>query len=450
MSKLEDMKNSFERKLDATRNKQSSRLEADLQTLRSVLLREFSTSLPSDLRRQAGVVAAGFASKPAPSSAQPLLDMTSSSQLRQIDDIFTETFRLNDNYPINRLRYPTIYCETLDEFFSPLVEQLDLSPEGCQAELNRLMTDAKEQADKHGGGMLGYNLPGIGAYINGWLIAYHQDFSPHEAFSRPEALHRILGTATHEKLGHGFLSVYSALGRVKNHLGLTQMDLARKFGLRTADDPTASLRREQANLLFLSSQLLEEGWATWVETLLAFSIFGSGSHPRSDLQKVIEAINELPSNLPQCEEIQQSMLGAILLLFGEEDTSLETLHKAVIVLEMIGIQLDELLAPKLGQPLRYLIGELLLYQAEINLGALCVPYAALIAAGVTFDPAQVGLSDLRDLLNRDPRLNPDARMAAISRLHLERKDDIHGMATRIAAQFSFSIPKELQGRDNPA
>jgi hypothetical protein len=57
----------------------------------------------------------------------------------------------------------------------------------------------------------------------------------------------------------------------------------------------------------------------------------------------------------------------------------------------------------------------------------------------------VSLSDLRDLLSRDARLNPDARMAAISRLRLEHKDDVHGMATRIASQFSFSIPKELQG-----
>jgi len=117
----------------------------------------------------------------------------------------------------------------------------------------------------------------------------------------------------------------------------------------------------------------------------------------------------------------------------------------VMVLEMVGNQVDDLLAQKLNQPLRYVVGELLLTQAEANLGPLCVPYAALIAAGVTFDPVQVGLSDLRDLLSRDLRLNPDARLALISRLRLEKKDDVRGMAKNVAALLSFSIPKELQG-----
>jgi hypothetical protein len=444
MSKTEEIKAQFEERLEKQKQVRANRLEADLQILRAGLLRGFHAALPVDLRQQTEAVAAGFPSQLAFSPAQPLLDMASSSQLQQLDDAFIKMFHLDTYYPVSRLNYPTVYCETLEEFFAPLVAQLDLSPEGRQAELSQLVAQAQEQARPHGGGMFGYNLPGKGAYLNGWLFAYKQGFSPREAFNRPEALRRILETATHEKLGHGFLSVYSALGEVKSRLGLTQMDLARKFGLRTADDPTASLRREQANLLFLASQLLEEGWATWVETYLASSLFRSGTHPRGNLQKVVDAINGLPSNLPERQEIQQSLLGAILLLFGEKDAPLEMLHQAVLILQMVGGQLDELLVPKLGQPLRYLIGELLHTQAGANLGPLCVPYAALIASGVTFDPAQVGLSDLRDLLSRDPRLNPDARMAAISRLRLEKKDDVRGMANIVAAQLSFSIPKELQ------
>ena len=445
MSNAEDVKAQFAERLEQQKQARAGRLDADLDSLRTSLMREFRANLPADLGRQAGAAAAGFPARPVFSPAQPLVDMAASSQLQQLDGAFIEMFHLDKFYPSTRLNTSTVYCESLEEFFTPLVAQLDLSPEGRQAELGQLMTQAQEQARQHGGGMFGYNLPGIGAYLNGWLFAYKQGFAPREAFNRPETLRRILETAIHEKLGHGFLSVYSAMGEVKNRLGLTQMDLARKFGLRTADDPTASLRREQANLLFLTSQLLEEGWATWVETFLASALLGSGPHPRGDLEKVVNAINGLPSNLPQRQEIQQALLGAILLLFGEKDGPPEMLHQAVMVLEMVGNQVDELLAQKLNQPLRYVIGELLLTQAEANLGPLCVPYAALIAAGVTFDPLQMGLSDLRDLLSRDLRLNPDVRLALISRMRLEEKQNVHAMAKRVAAQFSFSIPKELQG-----
>jgi len=37
------------------------------------------------------------------------------------------------------------------------------------------------------------------------------------------------------------------------------------------------------------------------------------------------------------------------------------------------------------------------------------------------------------------------RLALISRMRLEEKQNVHAMAKRVAAQFSFSIPKELQG-----
>ena len=116
----------------------------------------------------------------------------------------------------------------------------------------------------------------------------------------------------------------------------------------------------------------------------------------------------------------------------------------VLLLDNVKGPLDDQLAEKLGQPLRYILGELLFCQAEENLGPKCVPYAALIAANVTLDPAQMGLSDLSTLLKGDARLNPNARMAAISRLKLQQKDDVRDMAKMVSAQLSFSVPKELQ------
>lgn len=445
MSKLDEIKTSFAGKLEATRQQHAARLEADLQELRARLLREFKPSIPADLGRRLGKLVAPPAAPAVRPPAQPLVDISASDPLRQMDAAFFQEFHLTSYYPIPRLNYPTIYCETLEEFYTPIVSQMDLSPEARQQELLRLVESAKEAARRNGGGILGYNLPGKGAYLNGWLFGSRAGIPPQQAFQDKESLQRILETAAHEKLGHGFLNAYSALGEVKTRLGILQIEIARKFGLRAADDPTSSLRREQANLLFLASQLLEEGWATWVETYLAQSLLGFGPHPRYALQTVLNAIQSLPARLPERAETQPALLGALALLFGAEQVPIEMLHQAVMIIEVIGVGLDEVLGEKLGQPLRYAVGELLLAQAETNLGAQCVPYAALIAANVNFDPSQVGLSDLRDLLSRDPRLNPDARLAAISRLHPQAKDDVRGLAKMVAAQLSFSVPKELQG-----
>jgi hypothetical protein len=395
--------------------------------------------------RQAEAVAARFIPQAATGPARALVDMAGSSQLQQLDGGFIEMFHLNTFYPAARLHTPTKYCETLEEFFTPMVSQMELSSESRKAMIGQMAAYAQEQARQHGLVTWGYNLPGLGAYINGWMYGNLQGCSPHEAYKRPEVLLRILETAIHEKLGHGFLSVYSALGEVENRLGLTQLELASRFGLRSADDPTASLRREQANLLLQVSQLLEEGWATWVETYMASTLLGVGTHPRGDLQKVLAAINSLVPHQPQWELIKQLLLGAIYVLFCEENQPLEMVYRAVVLLlDNVKGPLDDQLAEKLGQPLRYILGELLFCQAEENLGPKCVPYAALIAANVTLDPAQMGLSDLSTLLKGDARLNPNARMAAISRLKLQQKDDVRDMAKMVSAQLSFSVPKELQ------
>jgi len=438
MSKLDEIKTSFADKLDAARQQHAARLKADLQELRARLLREFKPSIPADLGSRLGRLAV-----PSPAVKRPVqfqVDISTYDSLRQIDEAFFQAFHLSDYYSVSRLNYPTLYCETLEEFYTPIVSQMDLSPEARRGELQRLIEAAQEAARQNSGGILGYNLPGKGAYLNGWLFAFRQGLTPRQAFEHPEIFLHIMQTAAHEKLGHGFLNVYSALGEVKTRLGLTQAEIARKFGLRGADDPVSSLRREQANLLYLASQLLEEGWATWVETYLARTALGQGRHPRYTLQQVVEAVQSVTEQADAC----QALLGALALLFSAEAVPIEMLHQAVMIIEMLGGMLDEFLDEQLGQPLRYEVGELLFVQAEANLGAGCAPYAALIAANITFDPAAVSLADLRDLLSRDPRLNPDARLAALSRLKLDKKDDVRGMAKVAAAQLSFSVPKELQ------
>ena len=452
MTNLDEIKSSFERKLDERAQQSKTRQDADLQALRAQLLRRVKPALPADVaRRLEGVDERLKAVSDQPSAAsrrlplQPLLDLSGSTPLRDLDAAFAEIFNLKAYYPTKALEYPTVYCESLEEFFTPIAEHLNLSSEARQAELGRMIAEARHTAQEtKGGGILGYNLSGLGCYLNGWLFVYGHDLPLRGAFEKPELLLRVLSTAAHEKLGHGFLSAYSALGKVKAELGITLHETARRFGVRPSDDPVDSLRMSQAELLTMASQLLEEGWATWVETFLASNLMQVGGHPRHSLEAIFQAIGNLPTEFHERENIQAALLGSLEALFSQVDVPLPLLHQAVMVIEMLGSELDGYFGPALGQPLRYAVGELIMAQAGVNLGPVCVPYAALIAANISFDPQGISLTDLREMFANKPNLNPDARLAALSRLQLAQVNDIAELARRTEADLSFSVPGEIK------
>ena len=169
-------------------------------------------------------------------------------------------------------------------------------------------------------------------------------------------------------------------------------------------------------------------------------ILKAGQHPRHSIKKIIEAFQSMPEDQPNRLETLGTMRTALAWVFENQDTSDEGLLKAVKVLEFLGNDFQEVL----GQPLRYAVGEMLMVQAGINLGPKCVPYAAPIAANVKLNPAELAISDLEELLSSDPRLNPDARLAAISKMGLAEKNNVHLLASEVSARLSFTPPAEIK------
>ena len=170
------------------------------------------------------------------------VEIGGSTPLQQLDSDFLSAFRLADYFPPEWIAYPTVYCETLEEFFTPLTLDLDISPHRWEKYLDQWMREAQNGARK----IFGFNLPGIGCFLNGWLFGTANNLSAGEAFQNLEILNKIIEIAAHEKLGHGFLSAFSELGRSNSVLGLRGVELARLFGIRPADDPTSSLPRSAA------------------------------------------------------------------------------------------------------------------------------------------------------------------------------------------------------------
>jgi len=462
MSKFEDIKSSFESKLDATRQQHAARLEADLQELRARLLREFKPSIPPDLIRSLADFNTPLQNRLTMSQPlkggtrlQALMDIKGSPQLRQLDQAFAQHFNLARYYPAEKLNYKTILCDTLEQFYQPILDQYDMSPQARQVELHRKVAEDETFAMKtNGGGTLGVYLPGKGCYINGWLHVFGMDnITPKQAFdNNPVLASRILETAIHEKLGHGFLGEYSALGVVMTQNGLDLVEISAKFGIRLADDPSLGLKEAQAHLLFDTSQLLEEGWATWVATYLAKGYSNNGVYLRDNLGLIMQAIDKLPYDdklsydLHDRESLRDRFKDSLAILFVKQEYDPAELQWAVTFIEDWGLKLDDYFSHAILQPLRYAVGELLFVQASENLGPLCMPYAALIAANVDIDLSKISLSDLGVMMLTKISYNPDARLAAVSRLRLNEQNSISEMVSRIEAQYSFIAPRKLKAR----
>jgi hypothetical protein len=443
MTNIEDKRSDFAAKLGQLHAQHKEKQAETLADMRTWLIGEAVPRRQDPAARMAELDER-LKSKTVPAAE---VDFSGDGRLRDLDRHFVRLFHIERYFSTEPLNYPTVYCETLEEFFAPILAAEALSAEAKAVQLKDMIADAQEMAKRYnGGGVLGFNLPGTGCYLNGWLLAYGRDISPRLALEDPKLLRRILSVAAHEKLGHGFLAAYTSLGQTKEALGRSLNEVAERFGIAPAQSAASRLRRDQAGLLGFVSQLQEEGWATWLETYLSRAVLGFGSHPRHSLSALSKAIEHLPVKLQNRKEVQEYFYAALEVLFGEETYPDQVILEAVKAIQVLGSQLDDHFSQELGQPLRYALGELLFMLAEANQGEVCAPYTAVIAGSVDPDPEQVSLADLRELVSRDARLNPDARLAMLCRLQLQQENNVNELARQAESTWSLQLPVALKNK----
>ena len=314
-------------------------------------------------------------------------------------------------------------------------------------------TEALEQAP---GGVVGVNLPGDGCYVNGWLFAYERAGNARAALRDPAIYPRIVATVAHEKLGHGFLAEYSAMGQEKTRLGLWRYDHARRFGTAGPDTPRSRLLAAKHSILYHSSTFAEEGWSNWIEQYIAGQFASatndqSGAGHRSPstyptLEHVRVALTEIALEDEELTESAETVLISIDTLFPSASGVLHIsdVHTATIALQTHADALADAVSAKLGQPLPYVLGHLLADQIADTCGDLCVPYAILIAANVTYDLEQISVVDLAHLTTDEARLNINSRLAHMTFLRPTRKNDVAEMATLAREHLNFSTPANLK------
>jgi hypothetical protein len=371
-----------------------------------------------------------------------LFDFSQDNRLEQVDHEFIRIFDLNRYYLSASLLYPTIYCETLQEFFDPIIDLQTLSDKQKRDLLDKLCEQAELSA--HQGGMYGFNLPGKGCYLNGWLFAKPHDITAKQALEVPQVFERIITTAVHEKLGHGFLDLFSELGKVEASLGANNLKIAEEFGLQAAADPMVQIRQQQYRVLLQSSLFQQEGWATWVESYFDAYLFGKSPHPKYDADELIKAVKDMP-DVNKDQKFNKNLTEkSIAIILGLPNPEPELVMWAINALHVIDIEYEEYFTSVLHQPLRYVLGELLMSKIETNLGPVCVPYAALIAGNITLDPSEISLADLRELFTSDASLCPDARLVRIATLKTEVKNNVETLAKMARDNLSLQVPHRLQ------
>ena len=406
-------------------------------------------TLPSDRPKWRTAPGGRFA---VPLQAQIALSQT--DVLQRLDHKMWTAFALDHAFPDQPLsRYPVVYCETLEEFLTPILADEDCSESARDEMLREWATQIEEQAHESGGGILGVNLPGRGCFINGWLFGFANGASAREALENKRVFPRILETACHEKLGHGFIAELTAAGREKSDLGLYRFDLARQFPLRTVDTPRSALLRQKHMLVHETSTFTEEGWATWIEGYMLWRAArdglladaGAPAQPgvRYTLEQVGQVLQAIHDQSPNDlrPDVTRFLEATRVLLVVSEPLPDDAIFRAVRVWQEEAEIFDEAFSHSMGQPALYVLGYLLLRRLEARLGWQNLPCAVAIAANVTYDLEQISLVDLGSLVTNDPRLNVDARLALLGTLELAPGQGTAELAHQAREVLSLAVPE---------
>mgnify|MGYP007112879341 CR=1 FL=1 len=437
---LEDKLNEYRKRVDQIQEETAEEKDTCLNRVLSYLDHVHETDLNYSRNRFKDPEIPSFQTDLSSPVGLQQVDLTHSNNLNLIDREFIKLFNMNAYFPENFLKYPVVYCETAEEFYTNFLHDEKLSsPAKAQ-----VIEEMVREAEKENGYTLGVDIPSVGCFINGWAFGRIFQLDPKLALAHPVIFKDIAGTAIHEKLGHGFMGLTSELGKTMNLLGFNNIEIAKRFYREDFTSLSDSIPYQQYQILLSSSLILEEGWATWIESYLSNHLFSS-KHPAYEYESWSKAIKVNFTNqlsYPFKEEVRKQSN----VLFGNDSVTTDALLHAILFFrdnaDKIMEGFDRTAAQVFKQPLRYVLGHLLMHQVENNAGPMCVPHAAIIAGNIRFDLTELGIADLARLVSADPRLNADTRLALISKIKLkdEHKNNVAIFANEIENQLSLPVP----------
>lgn len=372
-----------------------------------------------------------------------MVNLDQDQKLNVIDRIIKDDFGIS---LAGRAWYKTHYCETLEEFIYPFISDIELS-ETLKKEIIENQKAVTIDDVKRGLVTLGVNFPGKGCYINGWAFSKLYDCrNAKEALYNQDVYPEIVGTVTHEKLGHGFIDAFTKAGEETIKLKSAQYYLAEHFNLKTMDTPDDALLGEKWGIVFDSMKYTQEGYAMWVQNYV-LSRLGEidsekdySSHLSDyDYQNVMDVLDSIASKNPSTSDV----IDNFKYIYETEVIDEKRIHNAVVGLQEDEDKIEEDFTSSIGRPPRYVLGYLLMKKIEERLGTKCVPYSIIIAGNLQYNLDKISNTDLARMVHTEPKLNIDTRLALISCLPGEEKNNIKHLSNMAKEYLNMVIPKEL-------
>ena len=259
----------------------------------------------------------------------------------------------------------------------------------------------------------------------------------------------VVSDVAMERWGWGFLLEYTSLGRQAGAAGIWPAMLAYRARLPYEDQHAL----EMAQAIHHKWILLKTGWLDWVWQYVMFKahrpVGQLVDHPRPG--RMFELLMKIQNLFPlriYPFGVKLSVRGLVDLvkyIFLEQAEIVPKVSQQVIIqLQDLCLQHDEKARQLVDLPLSRILGRLYFSWLENQIGILSTPYAALIAAhGPQLDLASLSAEQFLEYINKDPRHNPDARLAMLSKLDARVKYNPRSMFTAAWERLKLEGPREF-------
>jgi len=293
-----------------------------------------------------------------------------------------------------------------------------------------------------------FHHPGGGTLLNRQHYARHHgllEFDQGDLQPRAE----LISEVARERWGWGYLLEYTSLGQEAGQAGLWPAMVASRLGLQVGDGRNASL----AATLRRAWILTEAGWLDWVWQYVMFKARNpvgerlfARPRPGRMLELLVKILDLFPLYLaPLGVRIRlRNLFDLFKFLFLEEgDIVPATLNSVLLYLQKFCSEHDQQVENKIGQPLSQVLGRIYFADLEGHVGILSTPYAVLIATHLP----ELALAEAQDGMQLDariaenPRLNPDTRLAMLSKLDARVKYDPQAMFTAAWERLQLEGPR---------
>ena len=288
------------------------------------------------------------------------------------------------------------------------------------------------QLDAHDLGA--FHFPGRGTLLN--RAHYARDHGMVDFFDgNLEGRAELISEVARERWGWGFMLEYTTLGQSARDAGLWPVLSAARLGSRLPEDHRSAL----AAALRRTWLLTEAGWTDWVWQYVMFKARSPVGERLFDYPRPgrwVELANRIIDLFPLyispfgVRLRLRSVIDLLKFLFLEEgDVLPRTTNSLVIAIQKYCQEYDGAVAGRIHQTLSQFMGRLYFARLESNVGILATPYAVLIATHVPeLDLSNTpGAEHLQAQVEDNPRLNPDTRLAMLSKLDSRIKYDPRAM-----------------------